>query len=84
MSHRKVPGESEPHESEPHEREPCCVDCMAELTAVKIDNSEYRDYFPTVDEMIEAVECLDAYREVFATPASMHAYLRTHGYPNHD
>ena len=55
---------------------PCCADCLAELVAVRIDNSEYRDFFPTPDLMIEAVEKLDAYEAMFNTPADMKAYLK--------
>ena len=54
---------------------PCCANCLAELVAVRIDNIEYRDYFPTPEMMIEAVEKLDAYESVFNTPADMKAYL---------
>ena len=77
----------EPRSPEPLERfepleplEPCC-DCVVHLAAATLDNSEYRDYFPTVKGMIDAVECLDAYQDVFPTLADMHAYIQKHGPP---
>ena len=66
---------------EPQVPEPPCCDCVAQLAAVRIDNSEYRDFFPTVDGMIKAVELLDTYQDVFPTPAHMHAYIKKHGAP---
>ena len=56
--------------------ETCCVDCLEELTAVKNDNIEYRDYFPTPEEMVQAVTDLDAYEEVFGSVLNMQAYMR--------
>ena len=55
---------------------PCCANCLAELVAVRIDNIEYRDYFPTPELMIEAVEKLDAYEALFNTPADLTEYLK--------
>ena len=55
---------------------PCCADCYDELVAVRIDNSEYRDFFPTPDLMIAAVEKLDAYEALFNTPADLKEYLK--------
>ena len=49
---------------------------MAELVAIRIDNSEYRDFYPTVDLMISAAERLEAFEAVFNTPTEMHAYLK--------
>ena len=50
--------------------------CMEELVAIRIDNAEYRDYFPTVALMIAAAERLDAYEDVFESPKHMQEYLK--------
>ena len=50
--------------------------CMEELEAIRTDNAEYRDYFPTVALMIAAVERLDAYEHIFESPKHMHEYLK--------
>ena len=49
---------------------------MEELEAIRTDNVEYRDFFPTVALMIAAVERLDAYEGVFKSPEHMHEHLR--------
>ena len=49
---------------------------MEELEAIRTDNVEYRDYFPTVALMIAAVERLDAFEDVFESPKHMQEYLK--------
>ena len=38
--------------------------------------SEYRDYFPTPEKMVTAIERLDAYEELFESPAAMHTFVK--------
>ena len=56
--------------------EACCADCLEELVAVRTDNSEYRDYYPTPELMVAAVERLDAFEAAFNSPAEVQAYLK--------
>ena len=65
---------------EPYVPGPCCG-CASQLVAVIVANSEYRDFFPAVKDMIAAVELLDAYQDVFPTLKDMHAYVQKHGPP---
>ena len=46
--------------------------------------SEYRDYFPTPEKMIRAVERLDAYEEIFESPAAMHTFIEQFPVPESD
>ena len=39
-----------------------------------MDNSEYRDYYPTPELMVAAVERLDAFEAAFNSPAEVQAY----------
>ena len=56
--------------------EACCADCLEELVAVRMDNSEYRDYYPTPELMVAAAERLDAFEAAFNSPAEVQAYLK--------
>ena len=46
--------------------------------------SEYRDYFATPEIMIKAVERLDAYEEIFESPAAMRTFVEQVRVPESD
>ena len=46
--------------------------------------SEYRDYFTTPEIMIKAVERLDAYEEIFESPAAMRTFVEQVRVPESD
>ena len=46
--------------------------------------SEYRDFFPTPEIMIKAVERLDAHEDIFESPAAMRAIVEQVSVPESD